>query len=170
MRLIDADSLLTKVLDASYYDNQDEDVVWYMIQSLPTINPEELPIVKELRGKLEETKKDRDEANKTAQNWKYCWEKELERRKEAEKKLARYEQAEKDGRLIDLPCKVGDKVYLPRGFHGFHELLSLKILPQRKLPHSKRYCLDAHRTKRLSVQSITTGKRKRKCLLMMLCA
>lgn len=41
----------------------------------PIINPEELPIVKELIEKLEQ-----------------------------------YKQAEKDGRLIELPCKVGDTI------------------------------------------------------------
>lgn len=41
--------------------------------------------------------------------------------RELREKLERYEKAEKDGRLLWVPCKVGDKVYLPRGFHGFHE-------------------------------------------------
>lgn len=29
--------------------------------------------------------------------------------------LKRYEDAEKDGRLVVLPCKVGDTVYMPTG-------------------------------------------------------
>ena len=36
MRLVDADKLEIKALNASYWDNQDEDVVWQLIQDAPT--------------------------------------------------------------------------------------------------------------------------------------
>lgn len=38
MRTIDADALSIQVMDASYYDNQDEDVVWNLVQDAPTID------------------------------------------------------------------------------------------------------------------------------------
>lgn len=44
---------------------------------LPTIDPDTLPIVQELR-----------------------------------EKLSKYEQAEKEGRLKELPCKIGDNIYV----------------------------------------------------------
>ncbi len=73
-----------------------------------SIDPETLPIVKELREKLEEARRDcavaernhakcsdkLKKANKTAENWERCWRRELEWRKSIEEKLARYEQAE----------------------------------------------------------------------------
>lgn len=74
MRIIDADRI-------------DKNVVWLKtandmfrdeIDRQPTIDPETLPIVKELR-----------------------------------EKLSRYEQAEREGRLVELPCRVGDEVYVP---------------------------------------------------------
>ena len=34
------------------------------------------------------------------------------------KKLAEYETAEDEGRLVVLPCKVGDTVYLPNKYAG----------------------------------------------------
>lgn len=34
------------------------------------------------------------------------------------KKLAEYETAEEEGRLVVLPCKVGDAVYLPNEYAG----------------------------------------------------
>ena len=53
MRLIDADKLETKVLNASYWDNQDEDVVWQLIQDAPTEEPVS-------RGLFEQYKWERD--------------------------------------------------------------------------------------------------------------
>lgn len=38
MRLIDADALSVRVMDASYWDNQDEDVIWNLVQDAPTID------------------------------------------------------------------------------------------------------------------------------------
>lgn len=43
-RLIDADALSVKVLDASYWDNQDEDVIWNLVQDAPTIDA--VPVVR----------------------------------------------------------------------------------------------------------------------------
>lgn len=42
-RLIDADALSVRLLDATYYDSQDEDIVWQMVQDAPTI--EAKPVV-----------------------------------------------------------------------------------------------------------------------------
>ena len=40
MRPIDADALSVRLLDATYYDSQDEDIVWQMVQDAPTIDAE----------------------------------------------------------------------------------------------------------------------------------
>lgn len=42
MRLIDADELSTKILNVSYFDNSDEDIIWSIVQNSPTIKPESL--------------------------------------------------------------------------------------------------------------------------------
>lgn len=42
MRLIDADALSVRVVDASYWDNQDEDVIWNLVQDAPTIDAVEV--------------------------------------------------------------------------------------------------------------------------------
>lgn len=44
MRLIDAYALSVQVMDASYYDNQDEDVAWNLVQDAPTIDA--VPVVR----------------------------------------------------------------------------------------------------------------------------
>lgn len=44
MRLIDADALSIRVMDASYYDNADEDVIWSLIQDAPTVDA--VPVVR----------------------------------------------------------------------------------------------------------------------------
>ena len=41
-RLIDADALSVRVMDASYWDNQDEDVIWNLVQDAPTIDAVEV--------------------------------------------------------------------------------------------------------------------------------
>ena len=41
-RLIDADALSVQVLDASYWDNQDEDVIWNLVQDAPTVDAVEV--------------------------------------------------------------------------------------------------------------------------------
>jgi hypothetical protein len=38
MRLIDADALSIKILDASWYDNADEDVAWELLQDAPNVD------------------------------------------------------------------------------------------------------------------------------------
>jgi hypothetical protein len=43
-RLIDADALSIEVMDASYWDNQDEDVIWNLVQDAPTIDA--VPVVR----------------------------------------------------------------------------------------------------------------------------
>ena len=43
-RLIDANALSVQVLDASYWDNQDEDVIWNLVQDAPTIDA--VPVVR----------------------------------------------------------------------------------------------------------------------------
>ena len=37
-RLIDANALSIQVMDASYWDNQDEDVIWNLVQDAPTVD------------------------------------------------------------------------------------------------------------------------------------
>ena len=44
MRLIDADKLSTKMLDASWYDNADEDVAWELLQDAPTVDLVTAPV------------------------------------------------------------------------------------------------------------------------------
>lgn len=44
MRPIDADALSIRVMDASYYDNADEDVIWNLVQDAPTIDA--VPVVR----------------------------------------------------------------------------------------------------------------------------
>ena len=39
MRMIDADELAIKILDGTYFDNQDEDVFLDMVDSMPTLTP-----------------------------------------------------------------------------------------------------------------------------------
>lgn len=78
LRIINATRMLTGEPGAfdknlEYCDGFDLDE-W--INSQPTINPESLPIVQELR-----------------------------------KKLARYEKAEQENRLIELPCQIGSTVF-----------------------------------------------------------
>lgn len=41
-RLIDADALSVRVMDASYWDNQDEDVIWNLVQDAPTVDAVEV--------------------------------------------------------------------------------------------------------------------------------
>ncbi len=41
-RLIDADALSIQVMDASYWDNQDEDVIWNLVQDAPTVDAVEV--------------------------------------------------------------------------------------------------------------------------------
>lgn len=41
-RLIDANALSVQVLDASYWDNQDEDVIWNLVQDAPTVDAVEV--------------------------------------------------------------------------------------------------------------------------------
>ena len=41
-RLIDAGALSVRVMDASYLDNQDEDVIWNLVQDAPTIDAVEV--------------------------------------------------------------------------------------------------------------------------------
>lgn len=43
-RLIDANALSIQVMDASYWDNQDEDVIWNLVQDAPTIDA--VPVVR----------------------------------------------------------------------------------------------------------------------------
>lgn len=81
-RLIDANALYESWDYGSkndVYEYHPSDVLDSIIDC-PTIDPETLPIVQELRGKLE-----------------------------------RYEKAEQKGRLVELPCKVGDTVYYLTG-------------------------------------------------------
>jgi hypothetical protein len=40
--LIDADALSIQVMDASYWDNQDEDVIWNLVQDAPTVDAVEV--------------------------------------------------------------------------------------------------------------------------------
>lgn len=75
------------------------------IDSQPTIDPEDLPIVKELREELERIKL-------VCKNWETQWNGEYQMRRTMEAKLTQYEQAEAEGRLVVLPCKVGDCVYV----------------------------------------------------------
>lgn len=71
-RLIDAIAFEEKMKKTSRYFS-----VVHDIREMTTIDPETLPIVQELRAKLE-----------------------------------RYEQAEEEGRLLTLPCKIGDNIYV----------------------------------------------------------
>ena len=41
-RLIDANALSIQVMDASYWDNQDEDVIWSLVQDAPTVDAVEV--------------------------------------------------------------------------------------------------------------------------------
>ena len=41
-RLIDANALSIQVMDASYWDNQDEDVIWNLVQDAPTVDAVEV--------------------------------------------------------------------------------------------------------------------------------
>lgn len=43
MRLVDAEKLSEQVLSASYWDNQDEDVIWQLVQDAPTVDAVVLP-------------------------------------------------------------------------------------------------------------------------------
>lgn len=43
MRLIDANALSIQVMDASYWDNRDEDVLWELVQDAPTVDAVVLP-------------------------------------------------------------------------------------------------------------------------------
>lgn len=95
------------------------------LDNCPTIDPETLPIVRELRAKignmednerymrkqLDNLRENLKKANKTAENWENCLCHEIETRKELEQKLARYEKAEKEGRLVIAPDKLYDLVY-----------------------------------------------------------
>lgn len=54
MKLVDLDELENKLLCANYYDNRDEDVFWELVESLDSISPETLPIVKKLRKQIKE--------------------------------------------------------------------------------------------------------------------
>lgn len=42
VRLIDANALSRRVFDASYWDNQDEDVIWNLVQDAPTLDAVEV--------------------------------------------------------------------------------------------------------------------------------
>ena len=42
VRLIDANALSIRVMDASYWDNQDEDVIWNLVQDAPTVDAVEV--------------------------------------------------------------------------------------------------------------------------------
>lgn len=75
------------------------------LDTAPSIDLETLPIVRELREKLckaERELKTLEENYSSAAN--DSW--------NNRKKLSVYEKAEKEGRMIDLPCKVGDKVII----------------------------------------------------------
>lgn len=99
-----------------------------VIDETPIIDPETLPIVQELRAKLEGTQRDCDmavkkyakcavklnKAHKTAENWESCLVKEIEKRKAIEQKLSQYEQALQEGRLVELPIKPGEFVRLKK--------------------------------------------------------
>lgn len=49
-RLIDANALSVQVLDASYWDNQDEDVIWNLVQDAPTVDAVEVVRCKDCKG------------------------------------------------------------------------------------------------------------------------
>lgn len=76
-RMVDANAIELHRVTHDMGGYADLDDVEEYIGNLPTIDPETLPIVRELREKLE-----------------------------------RYEKAEQEGRLIELPCKIGDTVWV----------------------------------------------------------
>jgi hypothetical protein len=51
-RLIDADALSIQVMDASYWDNQDEDVIWNLVQDAPIVDAVEVVRCKDCLFKL----------------------------------------------------------------------------------------------------------------------
>lgn len=56
MRLIDADALSVRVVDASYWDNQDEDVIWNLVQDAPTIDAVPVEKYNKLKDRYERMK------------------------------------------------------------------------------------------------------------------
>lgn len=66
------------------------------LNTIPTIDPETLPIVQHLRDVASARGKVIEKREKTIE--------------ELREKLARYEQAEAEGKLVKLPCKVGDTI------------------------------------------------------------
>ncbi len=101
MRLFDADAIKLGHVPHDMSGYTDLGAVEDYIDSIPEIDPKTLPIVQELTEKLKK-------ANKTAENWEYCLTKEIEKRRAIEQKLSMYEQAEGEGRLVELPrlCEV----------------------------------------------------------------
>ncbi len=78
--------------------------------STPIIDPETLQIVQELREKLREKERN-------SQYWESMYNHAYSDCIIADKKLARYEKAEKDGRLFELPSRkifesLGDSLYM----------------------------------------------------------
>lgn len=114
MRLIDANKVESSEVfcGTSDFAKDCRLSVDMLMLAQPSIDPETLPIVKELREELETVKQDGESCMKSIFKQSEMY---MEIKKEAtelREKLARYEQAEKDGRLIELPCKVGDDAWV----------------------------------------------------------
>lgn len=82
------------------------------ISCLPEIDPETLQIVRELRERLEEVTLDRKSCVEALVEQSKMYTKIGEEAAELREKLERYEKAEQEGRLVELPCKVGDRVFI----------------------------------------------------------
>lgn len=76
-----------------------------LLDTVPTIDPETLPIVQELRANLLEKERD-------AKHWEEMYNQAYNDCVISDKKLSRYEQAEQEGKFIFLPCKIGDIVWV----------------------------------------------------------
>lgn len=73
--------------------------------SAPTIDPETIPIVRQLREELARVKVERDDYKELFLSYRnVCGCHDPQR-------ISELVEADKDGRCVVLPCKVGDKVY-----------------------------------------------------------
>lgn len=52
------------------------------------------------------------------------------------------EQAESKGEIVELPCKVGDIIYVPYVYRGVSDIMRLPVKEIRIIKHSIEFCTD----------------------------
>lgn len=109
-RLVDADTIYYMLTDidcqAHFIDNCEALKFAEFLETKlnATIDPETLPIVRELREKLQAAERD-------SQHWKKMYDQADSACVISDKKLSWYEKAEQEGRLVVVPDKLYDLLY-----------------------------------------------------------